>query len=763
MCISTSVSIYYTGSITLNMVINSTMEPMYPSTFNSLIILFISFVVALSATITTCTVQQDCIQKKTCFEPGGVYYSSGSAPWCGYTTIVSMSTDAAYSSSSASSSNLIPTDGLCSPGERLSVAASGGIMRCAPHYTYPNALNREIMMTDTNTAQPPHMQACGRWIEASTLEIGSDPVYRSFETAVEWATFIKNLENETTHSHVNARGALSKFRAQCVHTHLQGMAAVRQATVDAYEYLKAPIVGSTNRSTLLRACGWIVSNGCSGPVQIEANIVSLSRPHFSLSFLDGYVYSPNVFSETLHLMEESVLQQQLSEDAMHNIRVRALQYQSPAVSMQDIVHVLSGHTGRMESSSHVNPAYTTNLLDAIVDGVEEDEHNLHNATLHTLRMSEARAYLLGVASFCAQTMTDQSMIHPPSQPSSLSNFQRERSLIRSKYGSSDRSGMFHLTVEGGDTSTSSEREGTNRTIFTASLSQLVVAHSDGTVEGNCLDMARVLFPDQVTSIHFDNTVHSDLYASLGAITEDVRHQVQRTVQLPIFSDVYSDVLSIASEINSTGVRFAGSPHGTWGSWKRPVREPPIDGDRSFVTNGFIQTRTQFNSIVKDLVLEDGDKCDVPIGSIEYSISANAHFDTVLHCAVILLGISRRPWLDVQYDEESIYSRSMMVLAHEFGHSVKFKTRSEAAFASLMHRYPPEHREEGIADLIGVISIYLTGKVSMETLLMHFCQLWCARTPPGWQGWSNSVHPQPNDRCDLMYNTIQDIAAQIPPA
>ena len=103
-----------------------------------------------------------------------------------------------------------------------------------------------------------------------------------------------------------------------------------------------------------------------------------------------------------------------------------------------------------------------------------------------------------------------------------------------------------------------------------------------------------------------------------------------------------------------------------------------------------------------------------------------------------------PFADALYDEESLYSRVMYVVAHEVAHVTAAAAWRETSMAALLRDYPSSTHVEAIADLTAVTAIMITGKANRSALCGHLSQLWCASGYP-----APSSHPAPNVRGDLM--------------
>ena len=118
-----------------------------------------------------------------------------------------------------------------------------------------------------------------------------------------------------------------------------------------------------------------------------------------------------------------------------------------------------------------------------------------------------------------------------------------------------------------------------------------------------------------------------------------------------------------------------------------------------------------------------------------------------------------PFADELYDDESLYSRVMYVIAHEVAHVTAAAAWRAAQMAALLSGYPSSTHVEAVADLTAVNAVMLTGKANRSALCAHVSQLWCAKRPDtGIMSWlialSPGSHPAPNERGDLMCSFLE---------
>ena len=171
--------------------------------------------------------------------------------------------------------------------------------------------------------------------------------------------------------------------------------------------------------------------------------------------------------------------------------------------------------------------------------------------------------------------------------------------------------------------------------------------------------------------------------------------------------------------------------------------------------GLKQAHSLFKDRILGLSYDAADPCDHP--PFHSSITLNAYIIPSLKCSVLFLGMAHRPWLDAQYSDTSLLSRGMMIIAHELSHLTLNTQYIAGPYQELLKRYRTSTYSEAIADVVAALGTVSMG-TDRDTLLMHYCQLWCARVPLRWSASPHSSHPENNERCDFLHGTIMQHTA-----
>ena len=137
---------------------------------------------------------------------------------------------------------------------------------------------------------------------------------------------------------------------------------------------------------------------------------------------------------------------------------------------------------------------------------------------------------------------------------------------------------------------------------------------------------------------------------------------------------------------------------------------------------------------------------------------NAYVLRDLDCSVYFLGIMHRPMADSNYNDATLISRVLHVVAHELGHIAESVGFNNANYTALLHHYHPDTLTEAVADVVAAVAVLHTGLVTRNDFINLFCGVWCSREPFGWTHPVTNpptVHPSGNSRCDNLVNTLEE--------
>ena len=696
-----------------------TNDEYYVSATNQVVIVMaLGIVAAIGVGGRACYVRDLCIQDETCT-------NSDRYGICSFTNRVTMAGDSAYNGNASAEALAATLRGVCSYGDRFQRNVLTGNMECVPYYPFPDALNREIMDPD---ASEPHMHACGKWINSGPQSIWETEVeHRSMEDHNAWLNVLMNAEDQATQSSRNAKDAMSKFRAECIRTTYYGPLATRNAATMAYNYLESEIDKINNRADLIRVTGFLTGHHCDTNVRI-GNYLATSGV-FAIDVWSGWMFRENVLAEALQIVGEPTSMQLEAEEASRAINDYYYSWMSTPINVTELYILLSGAVQDDSlpfSTTPIYESYDTGLLDAAV-------------MYYGLQPDKVKSYMRGLAAFCSYSM--------------LNNVEVLGTLLSEEIGSIKASRAAASAI-GRLATNDSDIEVGNETVISASTITLAMVSADatGNSDVDCLNFMRRLFPDHVDAARFQGTLHTSLYNRMESLTLGVRIGVAQAILSSPMTDVLGDPSRVASDVAVAGIRIAGAPRGSWAGIARDIPEPVIASSDGLFIMGLKQAHSIFKDRIVELSYNAADPCDHP--PFSSAVTLNAYIIPSLKCSVLFLGMAHRPWLDAQYDDTSLLSRGMMVIAHELAHLTLNTQYLTVAYEQLLRRYRESTYNEAIADVGAALGI-IAMDVDRDALLMHYCQLWCARVPFGWSASPYASHPENNERCDFLYGTIME--------
>tara|TARA_Y100000389_G_scaffold200786_3_gene241977 strand:+ start:4405 stop:6549 length:2145 start_codon:yes stop_codon:yes gene_type:complete len=689
------------------------------------LILFTGAAAAIVCSRAACLARSSCIDSGNCLEgdQGVCAFSNkvvvGVAAHAAYaSTTRSASAYATYASNASSDALALVLRGVCSPGERQQRSALSGQVECTTNYPFPDSINHEI--TDASASQP-HRQACGKWIDAGGYV--QDVQYFSMMEHPAWLSALEQAENASTLSAHTATTQASKFRAMCDRTVHSGPAALRTAGTLAYRQLAERVQTVSTRNEVLRASGFLSSVYCDNSVRMGMYLSVSGK--FVLDLVDGWQPASGVLANALHLAGESLAVQQEAEAARDAVHAIADSLASPAISASDISEVMRGALDREQLGRwyYSAGAMGTNMLDSLVSYFESGN------------VDPTRSYLRGIAAFCAVELRA-----PVDRLGSLTN---EMHRIRGARPPASALGRLHTESE--------EVSITNETVFEASavtLGQLQSSTGDAGID--CLGYMRGLFPDDMDAMRFDATVAPHLYERLEPMVAATRSAMQQAWLTPPLSAVVQNASIVSEDTRVAGIRIAGAPRGSWAGIKRPIPRGRWSSNDGLFAAAIQQARALFKDRFGELVIGGADPCDHP--PLYASATLKAYMVYTLRCSVLFLGMAHRPYLDAQYDNASLASGGVFVIAHELGH-LSLNSPYTAFYSSLLSAYQPSVLREAIADVSGAFGVLRAGLVTGATFMLGHCQRWCGRVPRGYSPAATASHPPVNDRCDHLRQTL----------
>ena len=701
----------------------------------------------------TCNEQHACLKAGTCRK-------TANATSLGCSFRMSLSAAGARllnaSNGGGGGGDVTGTRGVCAPGMLQSVSVHTDATQCTRRRLYPDALNGEIQLTPAAAAAEQaaeHRRWCGAWIDAR-------PPLLVAET--KWAFFDADDVTADVDAVIAARGSsrvagqdVAKFRSAC--RAMLGSGALGVAAQQAYEHLLSALqvdnLVTTDRGQVLRAAGRLAAHACDAPATIGLTDAGAT---FAMHVGVGVAVDGAALSDALYAV-----------GASRSARSEARAF---ADQMEDAV----------DNADNAAYAITETDADAVARGAHpttasarlayESVNPVLGAFAHVAEQAPAEvthSYLRGLAAHCAHALrtavggeqgglvaTTVRTIAGTSVPTAPAVAERNgatpaelrpRALGRLEGRPGEVLDAFvHLN-------------GTHLRAATAAtwtaLRPLFGGGIPPSVKEQCVEAARLVYPDAFDRLAFDTLVTDRLYGRLRPMAEALRMQVEAAVQRPEFATTHGDagrILMLHNAKRAT-LRVAGGPRGSWGGRSTAFVPPSLAASDTALTIMLKQAEALFLDRV-GLATRADSICEHPPLFDARARNAYLVVSSKFACAMLLPGMLVPPFADERYDDESLYARVGYVIAHEFAHvsSLVQYWNYGAVEAMLVHDYASSTWPEALADRIGVWAVVQTGNVRPERLCAHVSQLWCARTGTlADRTAEGRSHPLSNARGDAL--------------
>ena len=585
------------------------------------------------------------------------------------------------------------------------------------------------------SASTDHERACGAWLNGGIAlqpSLVQTVDYLAFDDTAERAAAVRSAEAAQYAGSRLSSTNPGKLRAACQQAVLGGSAALRTAGQLAYEYLvaEAAIEAVTNEATALQSLGVIVGSYCDAPILFGWD---LKVGGLRTSVRRGRSFDPYALASALQIVGASTTLQAQAEVGNKHVNDHA--YSSPEATNEQIMQVLRAATGRPASDDHLaglfdldlyQVSFCSNLVHSVCVLIVLVPHSQpsFDGYVHLLAngaLADAKAYMHGLASMCAFSL--ESLVPAPGYTATpdASPASRWRSMMQRELPAAASLGALKAPPNHAPLFEIGSDDVLNAS--TVTLSQLVA----GEAGDACLELTRMLFPDETDELHHQIVISPRLYDRMHWMVEQARAGVAHVLRNDAtIRDVLTDPDGVAGLVDGVRMRIAGAPRGSWGGATRPI---PVANFKS--SDGvFVMSARQARSLYLDrqgtMVYDSNHSCE---GHSPYtSLTANAFIWPSYSCSFYLLGMSARPFADGAYDDASLASRAGYISAHEFSHSVLGLKNpyNLATIDSLLSDFPcssSSTRDEAFADVLGVLGVLKTGLVNSSELCSHVSQSW----------------------------------------
>ena len=742
------------------MLADNRLVPVYANSWNApnqlLLVLMGGVAVALMCGCSTCGVTYWCVESGTCVRSGrGICEFSNEVRFSAlhaYSTVNTASLNTEHFASNASSHLSVLLRGLCSPGDRSEYNRESGQLECVSFYPFPSGINTEITNSQGST---PAERACGKWIDAGGSTMSQMYVFRRGNAGnnSEWVRQLEIAEEAATASSRTASTAMAKFRAECERTSLLGQVGIRAAAQLSYEHLAQHAERTAvSKSGFLRAIGFQMSHRCESTTSVSVALMTTGTFRYTLA--SGWMFSRQTLSKALNVFGEPPSVQEDAEDASLTINEWYQFHRSPldgdalefVNELSEVMHGAIGHPINVSRANH-----EASLLSSA-------------STYFDFNPVKARAYLKGIAAFCAYTgfssflsttTTDTSKLYEDSSYTSHDNHLRGE-IARIRAARRPATALGRTTTDKEDVDLTNDPNNAMGT----TLAQVI--GDSGSAEDltmDCVGVMRKVFSDEVEAARFSASIGHAFYERLRAFVLTMRQSLQEVAHIEPIRNLLRNSSSFSHRVANAGIRIAGAPRGSWAGISRPIPRGNIASADGMFIQILKQARASWLDDVYETAVKQGvHKCDhSPFFS---HTSWNAYILLPLDCSVYFLGLAHRPMLDAQYDDATMLSRGLHVVGHEFAHIAEDDGWIQENVSILLHHYHPDTYPEALPDVLSAVAVLNTGMVSRHDFLTLFCQVWCARTPFGFTHPKGAVHPTANDRCNFLAATLDEFFPQV---
>lgn len=733
--------------------------------WESLFLVGFASLCALISVVWQCTERANCAAE-TCLDP------TASTGWiarqCSFRRHVPFVSMLLHTPSSNGSLESL-TRGMCALGERLYTSPVTNELGCLPLRPFPDALQYEIMnpsmRCDTELQVPTTCytdRACGRWIGSLTGSALNDRVDRYATT--DYTERIEAVRNDAARRGSSASTAtttIGKVRAACRRTLLGGVAAIHQATIRAFNYF----VGVAN-----------LDDAAPTHAQLMGSYGILSGHKCPLDTVFRYGAShaqhaiPQMISNAARMPSGLAMQQALralDPTATHTdydgiATVSALLRTATEVCDADFANITSP---ALESETFVTIDATAKAHLCVITSLAE-----HNATL-------LRAYLRGAAAACALLFESASSIVSVAG-SPIADFAAWREdVARDGSRATGLGRPRHISNDETDDADATAEAFANSSAITLEHMKPLVAASNPSTTGvttttACFELTEFFFPHETDRRFFDALVPPRLYQRMEEAMNVLKSVLPEVLaQGPLAALLTPQTREhFAQRANRSVLRIPGAPSNTWAGGPNTEAHANIDSSDGVFVMCAKQARAHF---LKQFASPQN-FCDhlyyaASVGTL--SQNAVVWYTRNSPCIEFFLGMLVRPVADVQYDDASLYSRAVAVVAHELGHIHQHSNNRHDLYnynilaspntSNLLRFYPniKDTWPEAVADVIALALVLKTGRVNKTQLCEHWSQMWCARTPLAYRAqmrisWGGRVHPLANDRANAACQTLE---------
>jgi hypothetical protein len=584
---------------------------------------------------------------------------------------------------------------------------------CDIEYFASDSFNPGLVIKSFQSDSNLMMHACGERLRAVAAS-GSAPRYTLIRSDAELGNSVdETMLNRLSVSQLRTN-MLQKVVHVCMQEQSQGFHP--KQILEARDNMRLPVVNSENNA--LRAMASLSMRGCPSVAHVGVGVrgdgfvaVLQHRPLPDVTTVSQVYKMLNfAFDEKAYLYALSILQHDDTESETKT------EVKTEVESGDKVIReYVSLHTNFDEQVNRINVAEGASSM-------------LHRYTRHS-KMEDFQVLVDALSTVCVYSVAAGGYAH--SWDVGLVQSLRSRDAV----GGMHRASRKALDIQARfDPPTNEE--------FVYATTPNVFSIIDES-RHDCAHTTRHFFADAYEAYTFQTLVSPSLHDRIDALFAKLQTEMQYVLQYPIIKSLFKGYIHPVQEmVSKSSLHMVGDTSDKFPSFK--IQQRLQNTISLMLDQAFQATVDRMRH-----VYNSRDPCSM--APLFDGATTNAYFLYPFGCIVIGTGILVRPFADESYSDTALLMGIGFVMAHELGHALLAGTVDDSIRKALFHSYPASTYEEGIADLLGALTVLRIHK-DQEDMCVRLQQIWCVYTEEQELNPEPS-HPYPHrrwqDLCDIL--------------
>jgi len=604
---------------------------------------------------------------------------------------------------------------MCALGEVFDAQRA----KCDIQYFASDSFNPGLVMKSFHGESDLLMHACGERLRAMAAS-GSAPQYTLIRSDAELAKSVDDTMLNRLSTSALRTNILQKIVYQCMQEQTQGFYA--KHLLDARDNMQLPAVNSV--SSALQAMAGLSMRGCPSVAHVGVGVrgdgfVAVLQ-HRSLPDVNTvrqiYKMFNLAFDENAYRYALSILQTNAS------------------TGVTDVTTVT---TSAMEGGDEVVRRYVnfhTNSHQQVTrikvgQGAFEV---LHRYVQHT-NLREFQVLVDALSTVCVYSVAAGGYAHT-----------WDVGLVQSLRSQNTVGGMHRASRKALDIQARFDPPTNDEFVYATTPN--VFSIIDETTH-DCAHTVRHFFADAYEAYVFQTLVSPSLHDRIDALFGRLQTEMQYVLQYPIIKNLFKGYTTPVQEmVLKSTLHMVGDKESSF-----QVRQRLENTVSLMLDQAFQATVDRMRH-----VYDSRDPCSM--APLFDGATTNAYFLYPFGCIVIGTGILVRPFADESYSDTALLMGIGFVIAHELGHALLAGSVDSSVRKALFHSYPTSTHEEGIADLLGALSILRIYK-NRDDMCVRLQQIWCVYTEEPTLNPEPS-HPYPHKRWQDLCNILRRLTLSV---